>query len=41
MLVLIHAFFMTTGAMKRLLLSYVVDVMPFSWSWCQYSVLVT
>ena len=41
MLVLIHAFSMTTGAMKRLLLSYVADVMPFSWSWCQYSVLVT
>lgn len=32
---------MTTEPMKRLLLSYVVDVMPFSWSWCRYSVLVT
>ena len=41
MLVLISAFFMTTGPAKRPLLSYVADVMPFSWSWCQYSVLVT
>ena len=41
MLVIIHAFFTTTGPMKRLFLSCVADVMPFSWSWCQYSVLVT
>ena len=41
MLVLIHVFCMTTGPMKRPLPSYVADVMPFSWSWCQYSVLVT
>ena len=43
MLVLIHVFFffMTTGQMKRPPLSYVADVMPFSWSWCQYSVLMT
>ena len=41
MLILIHALFMTTGLMKRLFLSYVADVMPFSWSWCQYSVLGT
>ena len=34
-------FLMTTGQMKRPPLSYVADVMPFSWSWCQYSVLVT
>ena len=27
--------------MKRPLLSYVADVMPFLWSWCQYSPLVT
>ena len=32
---------MTTGPMRRLPLSYVADVMPFSWSWCQYSLLVT
>ena len=41
MLVIIYAFFTTTGPMKRLFLSCVADVMPFSWSWCQYSVLVT
>ena len=41
MLVIIHAFFTTTGPMRRLFLSCVADVMPFSWSWCQYSVLVT
>ena len=41
MLVIIHAFLTTTGPMKRLFLSCVADVMPFSWSWCQYSVLVT
>ena len=34
-------FLMTKGQMKRPPLSYVADVMPFSWSWCQYSVLVT
>ena len=32
---------MTTGPMRRLLLSYVADVMPFSWNWCQYSLSVT
>ena len=37
----INVLFMTVGQMKRLFLSYVADVMPFSWSWCQYSVLVT
>ena len=41
MLVIIHAFFTTTGPMRRLFLSCVADVMPFSWSWCQSSVLVT
>ena len=41
MLVPINVLFMTVGPMKRLFLSYVADVMPFSWSWCQYSVLVT
>ena len=41
MLVIIYAFFTATGPMKRLFLSCVADVMPFSWSWCQYSVLVT
>ena len=41
MLVLINAFVITTGQMKRLFLSCIADVMPFSWSWCQYFVLVT
>ena len=41
MLLPIRAFFMTTGPMKRLFLSYDTGVMPFLWSWCQYSVLAT
>ena len=31
---------MTTGPLKKPLLSYVADVMPFLWSWCQHSPLV-